>query len=334
MTVLLIGGTGNLSSGVLAQLLANGYNVDCITRGSNKNAEREAEKNGAHFIHFSSFSSPTPEELELLSSQYDFVVDFTSYTAADIKAKINLLYKYVKQAYIYISSTAFYKRSSAHSIMWREDNVKICHEWDYAANKYAAEQTFSLMSNQLPFRTIVIRLGHTIGTSIPVYLGNPGHSFIDHVTSGLPIPIIGTIDHPWSLATSNGLALVIRDLFIRISSLPDNLVFHFSEIVTSWVELYSILCSELGMPLQEKTVDLKIATEIAPRWIPSILYHKMHRDLYDLSLMESFLPRPPTPLVEDVVRSSLLATQSSPREKNYKLDRNQLKMLIDSPNLH
>lgn len=330
MKILVIGGTGNLSKIVLDQLLDLPYSVDCLTRGSKQHLEAQAENRGANFINYVSKTRITQADLPFLADQYDFVIDFVTYSSSDLGLKLKLLSNRIKKAYIYISTTAFYKRPFPSLLPWQENNIQISAEWNYAVGKYEAEQLLSSMSEELVFKTVSIRLGHTVGTSIPVFLGNPGHAFIDHIASGMPIPIIGSIDHPWSIGTASGLGSVISQIISHIAHIPKNFVFHFSETITTWHEIYSVLCEELNMPLRLHSLTFHDANKIAQAWTPSILFHKMHDDRYDLSLLETYLRKPELPQVLETVRLSLSVTRSSPREETYESERALLQMLLDS----
>lgn len=331
MKFLIIGGSGNLSEPVVQSLLAKKHIVHCITRGLNSCIELKLESFGARFFHCQSINSTSPDFLKLLFSEYDFIIDFIAYNPTDIHCRIKLFYSIIVSCYIFISTTAFYTRSSSQSIPYSEDEVQVSDSWDYAINKYQAEQVLEKLTNSLPFKTLVIRLGHTLGSLIPVYLGNPGHAFIHHVSSGGLIPYVGDIDHPWSVGTASSLSHILASLPDSICFLPKHFVFHYSAIECTWKELYSALYSALsiGVPIYN-VLTLEEATSIAPNWVPSVINHKMHSDLYNLSRMNQYFDLPPSESIQELVKQACLTTLSRPPENSYKSNLCRLQLLANA----
>lgn len=329
MNFLVIGGTGNLSEAAVIQLIRNNNSVHCVTRGSNLLTEKELESFGCRFHHISNINSLDSNSLKLVGNKYDFVIDFVSYNTSDIKARLMIFRTMAIKAYVFISTTAFYNRTSPRSFPHVEDEIDVSSNWDYAFSKYQAEQTFNELSNSMPFKTLTIRLGHTLGSSIPVYLGNPGLAYIDHLLSGSPIPFIGSPYYPWSVGTASGLASLLILLPEVLPSLPHNLTFHYSGIVTTWNEMYSTLYSSLSIGNPEyKFFSFEDVYSIVPSWIPSVLHHKIYPDLYDCSKMQLYFPLPTHDSIESIVSNACRVTISRGREKFYTTNLNRLTSLV------
>lgn len=105
MNILIIGGTGVLSSAVAKEALKKGFNVTMINRGKRKNlisSEVElikADKADKSTIRFL-----------LRNRTFDAVMDYLCYSAKDIKDSFTFYSSYTKQ-YIFISSCAVYNTS-------------------------------------------------------------------------------------------------------------------------------------------------------------------------------------------------------------------------------
>jgi len=328
---LIIGGTGNLSEETVVRLIRKNHSVHCVTRGNNLLIESQLESLGVHFFHMPNINLLDFKLSKLFLYHYDFILDFVCYNATDIKSRLSIFRPMAIKAYVFISTTAFYNRISPRSFPHVEAKIDVTSDWDYAFSKFQAEQSLIELSNSLPFKTLTIRLGHTLGSSIPVYLGNPGLGYIDHLLSGLPIPFVGCPDNPWSIGTASGLASLLSFLPEVISSLPHNLTFHYTGFVTSWNELYSSLCSYLsiGNPVF-KFLSFDEIRPIASDWMPSILYHKIYPDLYDCSNMQLYFPMPTHDSIELVVSNACMVTLARNREKSYTANLNRLTLLVSS----
>ena len=327
MKFLFLGGSGNLSSVVLLDLLQGGHKVDCITRGNNINLESKAIKQGANFLHFLDLNHATNFEINALSSSYDIIIDFISYNKDDLASRFYTLSKYASRAYIFISTTAIYLRSNQVQRVHSEDNFLCLKEWKYAYNKFLAELWFEETSKKSSLKTLTIRLGHTIGSSIPVYLGNPGHAFLEHLLSSKPIPCIGKADHPWSVGTASGLSQLFKQLPYVIDNLPNHLTIHYSGLVTTWLDIMKTLCISLNINAKFKYLPVSMVNKITPEWLPSIIYHKMYPDLYDLSRLKKYFLIPQYESLDKILMSTINITLSSPKELNYQKNLEKMKAL-------
>ncbi|MCP9775680.1 hypothetical protein [Cyanobium sp. WAJ14-Wanaka] len=325
MKFLILGGSGNLSSITVRQLLTCSHTVHCITRGTNPSLETELRLIGATFIHVNDLSRLSTDFSDKMYGGYDFVIDFIAYTSNDISSHLHCLFGRIRYCYVYISTTAFYERSFTQDRPYREDSINISDSWDYAINKYRAELRLCKLSNDTPFKTLVIRLGHTIGLSVPVYLGNPGRAFLSYITDGMPIPFLGDIDHPWSIGSGYGLSTIISSLPNAIAELPQYYLFHYSQIQSTWREIYSCLCSalQISTPLY-KCLAAEDVSLVSPHWLPSIVNHKIYYDCYDLTFMSKYFSPITEESTKNIVSKACDFTLSQGVDQAYHSDRQKL----------
>lgn len=131
-SVLLLGGTGTLSSAVLNQALSNDYKITIMNRGQRKKTlPKEIEQIKCDFTN--------RVELERIfaDKRYNVVVDFLSRKEEDIERIYPLFAKRCRQ-YIFISSACVYRRAS-HDFPLTETSAKPNLDWLYNIQKYECE---------------------------------------------------------------------------------------------------------------------------------------------------------------------------------------------------
>jgi len=181
--ILLIGGTGVLSSAVTKQALQGGFAVTMINRGNNPippGAELiRSDKNNFQYI-----------EKALEGRVFDAVIDFLCYTDDETEKSISFYSKYTKQ-YFYISSCAVYNTEILQGQKAYEESEKVLKIWPYSVSKWASEQKVQKLAEKYNIKYTIIRPAVTYGdTRIPYGIYPPyGYhgTFIARILNGKPI---------------------------------------------------------------------------------------------------------------------------------------------------
>ena len=160
MNLLIIGGTGVLSSAVTAEALRKGIAVMMINRGKRRIPEGvelvKADKNDHQTI---------AKALE--GRSFDAVMDFLCYTDAQTEKSALFYMKYTKQ-YFYISSCAVYDTASLNGQTADEESKKVLPIWKYSVDKWASEQKIEALFKGSDVNYTIIRPCVTYGdTRIP-----------------------------------------------------------------------------------------------------------------------------------------------------------------------
>lgn len=158
MKLLLIGGTGVLSSAVTTVALQKGIKVTMINRGNHSIPEGvehiKADKDDIRTISSA-----------LKGSYFDAVMDFLCYTDDATEKSFQLYSNYTKQ-YFYVSSMAVYDKTQFGPPV--EDHPKPLKVWAYSVNKWKSEQKLQQMASKTDCKITVIRPSVTYGdTRIP-----------------------------------------------------------------------------------------------------------------------------------------------------------------------
>ncbi len=149
MKVLLVGGTGVLSSAVVAEAQKKGFSITMINRGN------RAIPNGVEHIKADKDDSATIKKA-IDGRRFDATIDFLCYSDIETEKSIRLYSKYTDQ-YIYISSCAVYNTSVLNGEMADESSPKIIPIWKYSIDKWKSEETVRSLSKKEGIHYTIIR---------------------------------------------------------------------------------------------------------------------------------------------------------------------------------
>lgn len=158
MNILMIGGTGVLSSAVTSEALKKGHTITMINRGRRKLPE------GVEVI-ISDMNDYETIKRALYGRKFDAIMDFLCYTVEQTIASFNLYKDYTSQ-YFYISSMAVYDKTIPGVLV--EDHPKPLACWQYSIDKWNSEKKLMELASQSDCNYTIIRPAVTYGnTRIP-----------------------------------------------------------------------------------------------------------------------------------------------------------------------
>lgn len=156
--ILLVGGTGVLSSAVVAEALRKGMDITIITRGSRKAPQ------GVNNILCDKDDYDRLSDL-LKGKKFDAVIDFLCYHEDELVKSFQFYSGYTNQ-YFFISSCAVYDTRVGGEL--NEDSPKVLPMWSYSVEKWASEQRLALLAAETNCKYTIIRPCVTYGdTRIP-----------------------------------------------------------------------------------------------------------------------------------------------------------------------
>ncbi len=160
MHILIIGGTGVLSTAVTAEALKQGIKVTMINRGNHPIPD------GVDHIKANKNDLTTIAE-RLKDCKFDAVMDYLCYTDEETTKSIEFYSSYTKQ-YFYISSCAVYDTRVMKGEACEEDSPKVLPMWKYSVDKWASEERLSKLFRNSDTHYTIIRPCVTYGnTRIP-----------------------------------------------------------------------------------------------------------------------------------------------------------------------
>jgi nucleoside-diphosphate-sugar epimerase len=169
MKILLIGGTGVLSSAVTNEAIKKGISVTMINRGHRRNLIPNnvvlitADKDQKQIISES-----------LKNQKFDAIIDFLCYTKTQLEESFNFYSKYTSQ-YFFISSGAVYNNSIKG--VFDESHPKVSPLWNYSVDKWACEQSLIDLAHKSSTNYTIIRPAITYGNTRIPYGIAPSYGF-------------------------------------------------------------------------------------------------------------------------------------------------------------
>lgn len=149
MSLLVVGGTGVLSTAVVREALASGLNVSVINRGHRKHLIPE----GVELIQADVNDTDYLKSV-LAGRHFDAVIDFICYNQEQIAHSLDL-FQAVADQYVFISSACVYDTSIPGKK--GEDAPKGFKEWTYSTDKWAGEQYLMQKAAECGIKYTIVR---------------------------------------------------------------------------------------------------------------------------------------------------------------------------------
>ena len=147
--ILLIGGTGVLSTAVTKEAIKQGFFITMINRGHKK----EFIPKGVELI-ISDKTNTSYIKKQLEGRKFEAIIDFLCYNKKELEASFNLYSKYTEQ-YFFISSAAVYNNSIAGPC--DEGHPKEQPLWSYSINKCRCEELLVELSSKTKTNYTIVR---------------------------------------------------------------------------------------------------------------------------------------------------------------------------------
>ena len=149
MKLLVIGGTGVLSTAVVQEALNQKIEVSIINRGN----RMERIPNGAILLKADVHDEQKVKEL-IADKHFDSVIDFICYNKGQLLYSVNL-FKDIADQYIFISTTCVY---NAEIPGIKDENFpKVLKSWSYSVNKWACEEFLDKYSKKNNLKYTIVR---------------------------------------------------------------------------------------------------------------------------------------------------------------------------------
>jgi nucleoside-diphosphate-sugar epimerase len=165
MNVLIVGGTGLISTGIVEQLQARGARVTLYNRGQRQQSLPE----GLQVIH-GDRDKPAEFEERLAGERFDVVIDMICFSPAQAQASVRAFGGRTAQL-VFCSTVCTYGVGSPSQVLIEESFAPEPLN-QYAQDKLACERIFLHADAEQRFRTTIVRPSNTYG---------PGASLIDQM---------------------------------------------------------------------------------------------------------------------------------------------------------
>ncbi len=288
MKILIIGGTGTISSAITRQLAASGYDLWLLNRGNRKDEVPSAVKQVIVDIN---------DEAEVLKqlgdAKFDAVCEFIGFLPSQVERDIRLFKGRTRQ-YVYISSASAYNKPCRNHVI-TEGTTLANPYWQYSRDKIACEELLMKAYREEGFPMTIVRPSHTYcERGVPVSVHGPKGSWqvLKRMMDGKPVIVQGDGSSLWTLTWNEDFARGFIGLLGNPKAIGEAFQIMSDEQLT-WNQVYQCVANALGVEFKPYYVASEFLAVVAPKeydFTGNLLGDKSVTVVFDCSKLKRTVP--------------------------------------------
>ena len=281
LRVLVIGGTGTISSAVTRLAVERGLDVTVLHRGS---ASSRPLPEGVETVH-GDIRDPASVRDALGDREFDAVVDWVAFTPQHVTTDIELFTGRTGQ-YVFISSASAYQTPPERLPVTESTPLRNPY-WQYSRDKIACEDLLQRAYRDTGFPVTVVRPSHTYDrASVPL---DGGWTAVERMRQGKEVVVHGDGTSLWTLTHHEDFARGFVPLLGHPRALGD--AFHItSDDVLSWDQVVRALAAAAGVEPRIVHVPSDAIAAADPEWGAGLLGDKAHSMVFDTTKLRRLVP--------------------------------------------
>lgn len=287
MKALFIGGTGTISTSVVALALAKGWDITLLNRGSSgKNTPEGVRVLNADARDAAAVNAVLGDET------FDVVAQYVAFTPEHVQADIEI-YKNRTKQYIFISSASAYQKP-ARDYKITESTPLVNPYWQYSRDKAACEACLMQAHAEGGFPVTIVRPSHTYSPlAAPVgvdgYMGS--WQVFKRMLAGKPVIIHGDGTSLWTMTCATDFAKGFVGLMGNSHAIG-NAVHITTDEGMSWNQIYQVYADALGVKLNAVHIasDFLAAHTYGNDYTGALLGDKAVTVVFDNSKIKRLVP--------------------------------------------
>ncbi|BDZ49198.1 hypothetical protein GCM10025867_14390 [Frondihabitans sucicola] len=281
-SLLVLGGTGQISAACVREATDRGHRVTVLNRGS---TSLRTIPDGTETITVD-VRDEHATRAALHGRSFDCVADFLTFTIAEAAAAVRLFGSSTDQ-YLFISSASAYQKPPQHLPI--DESTPLFNPYSaYARDKIACERFLRDEHAAGRIRVTCVRPSTTYDRTRVPLLG--GWTVVDRMRRGLPIVLHGDGTAPWAITHSDDFARAFVGLLGAEAAIGEAFNIMSPELLT-WNTIALDLADAAGVELphivHRTTSDLVGA---APEWDASLRGDRSHAAIFDTTKIRSVVP--------------------------------------------
>lgn len=260
MRILLIGGTGTISSAITRQLAAAGHDLWLLNRGNRKN---EVPGNVKQVI------CDIDNEAEVLrqigDKMFDAVCEFIGFLPSQVERDLRLFRGRTRQ-YVYISSASAYNKPARSHIITEGTSLANPY-WQYSRDKIACEALLMKEYRENGFPATIVRPSHTYcERAVPVSVHGPKGSWqvLKRMLEGKQVLVHGDGSSLWTLTWNEDFARGFIGLLGNPKAIGEPFQVMSDEQLT-WNQVYQCVANALGVAFKPYYVPSDFLATTSPK---------------------------------------------------------------------
>lgn len=287
MKILLIGGSGTISSAVTQKLVSENHQVFVLNRGNNN----DRLPSSVHVLVADMANENDVAEI-IKDHFFDAVCEFIAFHPSQIERDIRLFSEKTNQ-YVFISSASAYHKPSVNPYI-TEGTTLANPYWQYSRDKIACEEVLWNVYRKNNFPMTIVRPSHTYDERhIPLGVhGKKGFwQVIQRMLENKPVIVQGDGTSLWTLTHNTDFA----EGFVGLLGNPKALgeAFHItSDESLTWNQIYQEIAKALHVPLKLYHVTSDFLSAVGKQYDfeGSLIGDKSTTVIFDNSKLKSVVP--------------------------------------------
>lgn len=287
MKILLIGGSGTISSAVTQKLVSENHQVFVLNRGNNN----DRLPSSVHVLVADMANENDVAEI-IKGHFFDAVCEFIAFHPSQIERDIRLFSEKTNQ-YVFISSASAYHKPSVNPYI-TEGTTLANPYWQYSRDKIACEEVLWNAYRKNNFPMTIVRPSHTYDERhIPLGVhGKKGFwQVIQRMLENKPVIVQGDGSSLWTLTHNTDFA----EGFVGLLGNPKALgeAFHItSDESLTWNQIYQEIAKALHVPLKLYHVTSDFLSAVGKQYDfeGSLIGDKSTTVIFDNSKLKSVVP--------------------------------------------
>ena len=275
MNVLVIGGTGVISSRIVDELVERNDRVSIVNRGKTGSSPRSDV-----ILRIADRKDLLVFKTACTTETYDVVIDMICFDIHDAKQTIELFRNRTKQIII-CSTVSVYKRPYV-TLPVQEDSEKLMDDpiFPYSYHKARMEEFLFEAYRQHGVPITIVRPSLTFGAGTR-NLGTFRQNFtiIERIKAGKPLVVCGDGHHPWTYSFAPDVATAIISLMGQDQAIGE--AYHVtSEEHRVWEDLYREFGRLLGVEPHLVHVPSKMLCDSNPELCAHLYFEKSYAGIF------------------------------------------------------
>ena len=259
MKILLIGGTGTISSAVTRQLADGGHDLWLLNRGTRKDDVPKGVRQVVADIN------DEGEVLRQIGSEvFDAVCEFIGFVPSQVERDLRLFCGRTRQ-YVFVSSASAYNKPARSHVITEGTTLANPH-WQYSRDKIACEELLMRKYRDEGFPVTIVRPSHTYcERNVPTSVHGPKGSWqvMKRMLDGKPVIIQGDGSSLWTLTWNEDFARAFIGLIGNPKAIGEAFQIMSDESLT-WTQVYQCVAQALRVELRPYYVSSAFLAAVAP----------------------------------------------------------------------
>lgn len=286
MKILIIGGTGTISTAISRLLADSEHELYLLNRGNANNTLPSNVKFIKADINDEKAASESLGDME-----FDAVCDFIGFIKPQLERDFRLFGGKTKQ-FVYISSASAYNKLPSDHII--TEGTSLANPfWEYSRNKIQCEEYLMKLYRDEGFPVTIIRPSHTYcETSVPlgVHGRNGSWQVIKRMLEGKPVIIHGDGTSLWTMTDSRDFAAGFIGLLGNPHAIGEAFQITSDETLT-WNQIYQTIARCLEVELKPYYVSSEFLAAVSDYdFTGSLIGDKANSVIFDNSKLKRAVP--------------------------------------------